>query len=434
MFNMKYDTQAEELNAAIRKSNSHIAEMLSERGKGIFFPKSGVLAQTAEAKGKRINATIGIAVEDDNSPMRLPAIAEHIDIDPKDAFSYAPSYGKPELREKWKTLIFEKNLSLKGKSVSTPVVTNALTHGLSMAAYLFVEPGDAIIQPDLFWENYGLIFQNTYGASFRLFPTFAGKGFNIDGLKESLVEGKTGKKIVVLNFPNNPAGYTPTVDEVKQIVRLIKQSAENGNDIVVLIDDAYFGLVYEKNIEKESLFSYLADIHERVLAVKIDGATKEDYVWGFRVGFITFAVKNGNDALYKALEAKTAGAVRATISNASHLSQSLVLNAYASPDYGRQKKQKYELLKSRYEEVKKVLKAHTEYGKYFSALPFNSGYFMCIRLKEGIDAEKVRKKLLEKYDTGILSMDGIIRLAFSSTKKELIAPLFENIFKACSEI
>src|SRR3989338_2324941 len=147
MFNMKYDPQAEELNAAIRKSNSHIAEILSERGKGIFFPKSGVLAQTAEAKGKRINATIGIAVEDDNSPMRLPAIAEHIDIDPKDAFSYAPSYGKPELREKWKTLIFEKNLSLKGKSVSTPVVTNALTHGLSMAAYLFVEPVDAIIQP-----------------------------------------------------------------------------------------------------------------------------------------------------------------------------------------------------------------------------------------------------------------------------------------------
>ena len=48
-----------------------------------------------------------------------------------------------------------------------------------------------------------------------------------------------------------------------------------------------FGLVYENGIFKESLFSKLADLHENVLAVKVDGATKEDYAWGFRVGFIT---------------------------------------------------------------------------------------------------------------------------------------------------
>ena len=38
--------------------------------------------------------------------------------------------------------------------------------------------------------------------------------------------------------------------------------------------------LYEEGIEKESLFTYLCDLHENVLAIKIDGATKEDYVWG----------------------------------------------------------------------------------------------------------------------------------------------------------
>ena len=430
---MALNPQAEELNTVILENCPAVLEMLSEKGSGIFFPKEGILAQTAEAKGKKFNATIGIATEDDGSPMRLASIAKHFDIPPANAFSYASSYGKPELREKWKQLIVQKNPSLKGKAVSTPVVTNALTHGLTMAAYLFMDPDDAIIQPDLFWGNYKLMFLNGYGTKFDMFPTFTEKGFNVKAFEEKLLTG-LGKKIVLLNFPNNPTGYTPTEEEARQIVAAIKKAAEKDSTIVVLIDDAYFGLVYEKGIERQSLFAYLADLHPNVLAVKLDGATKEDYVWGFRVGFITFGIKGGNEAFYKAMEAKTAGAIRGSISNASHLSQSLVLSAYDSSTYASEKKQKYELLKSRYEEVKSVLKAHPEYAECFTALPFNSGYFMCVRVAKGIDAEKVRKKLLDRYDTGVISTGDLLRIAFSSIKKESILPLFKNIFNACKDV
>ncbi|MFM2291617.1 MAG: hypothetical protein RIS29_1430, partial [Bacteroidota bacterium] len=58
------DAQALSLNNSIVKSNKNVYEMLSERGKNIFFPKLGILAQGAQAKGKKINATIGEAVED----------------------------------------------------------------------------------------------------------------------------------------------------------------------------------------------------------------------------------------------------------------------------------------------------------------------------------------------------------------------------------
>src|SRR3989338_2412839 len=93
--------QAEELNEIIKRNNQHVLDMLSEKGKAIFFPKKGILAQTADAKGKEINATIGIALEEDGSPMSLRSIASHIKgIDPKEVFTYAPSQGKPELRKR----------------------------------------------------------------------------------------------------------------------------------------------------------------------------------------------------------------------------------------------------------------------------------------------------------------------------------------------
>ena len=96
-----------ELNEILQKTS--IYDMLSGRGKAIFFPKKGILAQTADAKGKKLNATIGMALEEDLTPMRLKPIAKLIKkLDPKEAFPYAPSFGKPELREKWKEMIKEK--------------------------------------------------------------------------------------------------------------------------------------------------------------------------------------------------------------------------------------------------------------------------------------------------------------------------------------
>jgi len=61
---------------------------------------------------------------------------------------------------------------------------------------------------------------------------------------------------------------------------------------------------------RNHFFTQLAHAHENLLAVKMDGITKEEFAWGFRVGFVTYGIKGGGTELYKALEDKTAGAVR----------------------------------------------------------------------------------------------------------------------------
>ena len=424
--------QAEELNTIISQKSEVVFELLSGKGKNIFFPKKGILGQTAEAKGTRINATIGAAIEDDGSPMRLESLASKIGLDPSLVFPYAPSFGRPDLRSKWKSMIYEKNPSLQNKELSLPVVTNALTHGISMAGYLFVNPGDEVIVPSLFWGNYNLTLGNAYGAKLTRFNLFKNGGFDHEAFEQKLNEGGTGKKILILNFPNNPTGYTPTQTEVDSIISIIKNSAEKGNKIVAITDDAYFGLVYEEGIARESIFAPLCNIHKNVLAVKIDGATKEDYVWGFRTGFITYGIKSGDAELYSALESKTAGAIRGNISNAANISQSLLYNVYNSDEYVLQKQAKHQIMQDRYNAVKETLK-DGKYKKYFTALPFNSGYFMCIQLAEGLTGEKVRQVLIKNYSIGTISLNNILRLAYSAVAAKDVKDMFEGIYKACEE-
>jgi len=425
------DTQAIDLNKTIQNLNQNVLELLSDRGKNIFFPKLGILSQSAQAKGKSINATIGEAIEDNGSSMHLSEFDTLINLPLGSVYPYAPSFGKKELRDYWKESIYRKNPSIGTTPLSIPIVTSGLTHGISISGYLFVDEGDTVVIPDLFWENYSLIFENAFKGKVVTFPLFKNGGFNVEGFSQTLDTIK-GKIILLLNFPNNPTGYTPLADEIELIVDAIKRQADQGKNVVALIDDAYFGLVYEDKVYTESIFSQLCNISEKVLAVKLDGPTKEDYVWGFRVGFITYGVKNGTAELFEALENKTAGAVRGNISNVSHLSQSLLYKAYFSSQYEQDKKEKFITLRDRYKSIIVALE-NPKYSEFFTALPFNSGYFMCIELKDPLKAEAIRKILLDKYSTGVIVFGNLIRLAFSAVPQSKIPDLIENIYLACKD-
>ena len=426
---MAINPQAQELNEKIKKLNPSVFSMLSEKGRGIYYPRNGILVQTAEAKGKKINATIGMSLEDDGSPMCLDVISKKVNLNKEDVFSYANSYGRQDLREAWKQQLSRKNPSIGTALCGTPVVTCALTHGLSICGFLFGDAGEKLIMPDLYWPNYRLLFCNWFNLEIDTFETFSGKGFNTEGLREKLLSGETEKKLVLLNFPNNPTGYTPTTGEAEAIVQAIKEAADRGKKIVALIDDAYFGLIYEEGIYKESLFSKLAALSPNVLAVKIDGPTKEDFVWGFRVGFLTYAVKGATAELYGMLEEKTAGAIRGNISNAPNLSQALLVKAYAMQAYEKEKEKKFNILKNRYEHVKRLLKEKKEYAECFTPMPFNSGYFMCVKLLKA-DPETVRQALLKEYSTGVIATNNVLRIAYSSCPDSLIEELFDNIYSA----
>jgi aspartate/methionine/tyrosine aminotransferase len=423
-----------QVNETIQQENPNVYDMLSALGKNIYFPKEGIISQSAEAgkKAQKYNATIGIALEN-GIPMHLKVIQDNLSaFAPKDLYPYAPPAGKPELREAWKAKMLKENPSLQGVAISQPIVTNALTHGLSIAADLFVDAGDAVIYPGKNWENYELTFGVRRGATAVNYPLYNNeRKFNSDGLKQAILAQKSkGKAVVVLNFPNNPTGYTPGKIEAQEIISAIRAGAEAGIKIVAITDDAYFGLFFEDSIH-QSLFGELAQLHPNVLAVKVDGATKEEYVWGFRVGFITYG--GGSQALLTALEQKTMGIIRATISSGPHPSQTFVLKALLSNEFEKQKQEKFDIMKGRANKVKDLLDS----GKFdgvWDYYPFNSGYFMCLELKT-VTAEKLRTHLLEKYNVGTIALgESDLRVAFSCIEEEHLEELFDLIYQGVLDL
>jgi aspartate/methionine/tyrosine aminotransferase len=430
---------AHSLNQIIESGNPYLVDMLSDMGKNLFFPK-GILSQSAEAKEKayKLNATIGIATEKGRT-MHFPSVMESIySIRPKASITYAPSFGIIELRKTWQGSLFIKNPSLSGKTISLPVVTCGITHAISMFADMWLNPGDVIVLPDMMWGNYNMILNVKKGAVIRHFPLFSSEGkFNLTAFEEIIrAEAEKHDKIsVLLNFPNNPTGYSVTEEEGRHIVEILTSIAEAGTNVIAVTDDSYFGLFYEDEILKESLFAHLCDRHPRMLAVKLDGATKENFVWGLRIGFITYGCPINGDPLsvYDALEKKTAGSIRGSISNASHLGQTIVLKSMQGDRFIAEKEEKFKILQSRARCVKKVL-SDSKYKEAWDVYPFNSGYFMCLKLKT-VNAETLRLHLLEKYGVGLISIgDKDLRIAFSCLEESDIPELFDIILKGVEDL
>lgn len=423
---------AQELNALLAGTSA--GRLLSETGQRMYFPK-GILSQSAEAneRAKRFNATIGMAYHD-GQPMILDAIQAQIPhLSPKEAVAYASTPGVQALRETWRLSMSRKNPSLNTNRMSLPVVVPGLTAAISYLADLFVNPGDPVVVADMFWPNYRLIMEERMGAKLASYAFFTESGgYNVAGMESALREAAKGrgKATVIFNFPNNPTGYTPTVSEAKAIREALNRAADSGIDILAICDDAYFGFQYEPDNLRESLFSLLFDAHERILAAKADGPTKEDYVWGFRGGFVTFANPALDVHRYEALVKKLSGVIRSSISNSTAPTQYILLKAMADPSYEKQKAQFEAILERRYKAVKAYLAGHRAPDS-LKVLPFNSGYFMCFECR-GVSAEQLRLTLLDQGIGTISIQDKWLRVAFSAVEEGQVPELFDAIYAAAA--
>lgn len=422
---------AQELNDTLKSTTP--GELMSDLGKRIFFPR-GIISQGGEAKkaGKVANATVGTTIVD-GKPAILEAVHKYApELSAEEMVSYAPTAGIPELRECWKDLIYRKNPGLKGKTISNPIVVPGLTAGISYLADLFLEEGKSLLTADPCWDNYSLIVETRRNSELHPFNLFAEGGFDLFSFKEAVEkEAETGSVRVLLNFPQNPSGYSPTNAEAAQIVKVIRDVAEKGTRVLVLSDDAYFGLNYEDDIYPQSLFAEFANLHENILAVKIDGPTKEDFVWGFRAGFITFGGKGLTESHYDALEKKMMGLIRSSVSCAATPSQSIVLRVFKDPALEMQKNQYRQVLENRYLAVKNFLKTHT--CKNLEPLPFNSGYFMSFRTR--VDAEALRQKILKEKQIGTIALDiQTLRVAFSSVEENMIETVYTAIYECADNM
>ncbi len=422
---MSIHPEARSLNELIDHAHPQLGKALSSFGRRVYAPK-GIPFQAQQAAQCKVNATIGQITNGRGLPLPLSRMADLLKtLSPKDAFLYSPIQGRERCRSLWHSKLTSEDA--RYSNLSLPGVSLGICHALAMATDLFFDHGDTLVVPDLYWDNYDQIFEVRHEARMVHYPFYNGDTFNIDGLKKTLHQ-ISGKVHVLLNFPNNPTGFSPTLHQIQQIADTLVSEAEK-RIVVVYCDDAYHGLVFEPSATSQSLFYELIDRHPNLIALKADGVTKELSFFGGRVGFLSLGL-SGTVGQY--FNEKICGLVRGTVGSPVGISQYLSEEELLDPQHDHSFQNLKLILEKRY----RVLKEELGTGSpFWTPLPFNSGCFCLLELAHSFNAENVRQELIRGESVGVVShKERYLRIAFCSMTESDISNLFEALKRTCEKL
>jgi hypothetical protein len=110
-----------------------------------------------------------------------------------------------------------------------------------------------------------------------------------------------------------------------------------------------------------------------------------------------------------------------------------MLRILSDPRTAREKEQFFDILRRRYRAVKDFIAQNPAHPN-LSALPFNSGYFMCFRCT-GVNAETLRQLLLSRHGIGVIAIGpDYLRVAFSGIDIEKIPGIYRAIYDTAAEL
>jgi aspartate/methionine/tyrosine aminotransferase len=427
----------ERANGQLRAAEPALFAALSPLGRRALYPPD-IPFQAAQAKNKTFNGTIGQITDGKGGAVPLATMSAALSgLSPGErhrALLYSPIEGFADVRKLWQS--WQRRGVADDVPATLPLVVDGLTHGLALAAELFAGEGRVVAVPTPYWGNYDQIFGLRLGARVVAAPAYHDGQYDpraiaraLDGA--GLAPGESA--VAILNVPSNPGGYSPTAAERADLVAsLLAVAAER--PFVVICDDAYSGLVFEPDIPRLSPFWDLAGRHRNLIALKVDGTTKELSYFGGRVGFLTFGVAADSPAV-EVLESKVKCLVRAGVGSPVSTGQVLAVQALTAPDLDAQVAVVHELLGRRFRALAAAFRALDR--DLLRPLPMNSGCFGLAELgpkarERGVTAEAIRQHLLEHEDTGVVAIgDDFVRVAFCSVDEaalpELVARLERGV-------
>jgi len=229
------------------------------------------LAKAMELKRKGVDViSFGIGQPDFQPPSHVIEAAKRaLDM----GYSgYGPSLGLPELREAIKDFVNESyGIDIKKEEV---MVTVGAKTAVFMGLIALIDQGDEVLIPDPGYPLYesAVLFAGGKPVFVKLRED---EDYRMDPkMIEDAITSRT--RVIILNYPENPAGSTLSKNDVLEIMEIAKR-----NNIVVFSDEIYDRYVYDGEH-----FSTLQYDEWRSNLYYVNGFSKTFAMTGWRLGYV----------------------------------------------------------------------------------------------------------------------------------------------------
>jgi len=187
---------------------------------------------------------------------------------------YTHNLGIPELRDALASYVTRLHRPVSGSQIA---VTSAGVNALMLASQLIVDPGSRVVEVVPLWPNLQEIPKILGAHVTTVALSFSPSGWRLD--LERLIDALTpGTRALYLNSPNNPTGWTITVQEQKALLAHCRR-----HGIWIFADDAYERLYYGPGGIAPS-FLKLADESDRLISANT--FSKNWLMTGWRLGWL----------------------------------------------------------------------------------------------------------------------------------------------------
>jgi aspartate/methionine/tyrosine aminotransferase len=187
---------------------------------------------------------------------------------------YTHNLGIPELREALARYISQLHTGISPDEVA---ITSAGVNALMIASQLLVDPGDRVVEVVPLWPNLQEIPKILGAQVATVALEFKPSGWELD-VEKLLAELKPGTKALYLNSPNNPTGWTVTLEQQRTILEHCRK-----HGIWIFADDAYERLYFEAGGVAPS-FLNIAEEGDRVISANT--FSKAWLMTGWRLGWL----------------------------------------------------------------------------------------------------------------------------------------------------
>lgn len=378
-------------------------------------------ARSKISNGERvIDATLGCLFDDNGELLVVDAWDEvAAEIHPSMVAGYAPISGV----QKFNHAIIEDTFSdfqqLKDISVSsaTPGGTGAVTSSIVN----FLEPGETLISPHLYWGPYNTI-SSLNGRKLTTYKTFTSDlDFNLEGLDQAVNQtSKENKRVLtVINSPcNNPTGYSLSSSEWDGVGEILTKASRVSRNSLI-IDLAYFKFGPKNN----HWLKVVERICDDVQVLIAWSGSKSFTRYGARVGGI-IALNRDVDSRER-LKRAFSYSSRGTWSNCNHMGQFIATKLITDDRYKEQVDTERNAIINLLQDRVDVFNDQAQ--KYNLIYPrYEGGFFVTVFCKE---PQAVAKRMRDKNVYLIPVKDGV-RVGLCSVASRDISELVE-VLNSC---